>query len=445
MSDLLTIGASGLRAYRDALATTGDNIANVQTPGYARRSVRLADAAGGGDVVLYRNAIRPGGVRVDGIMRAVDAFRVEDARVSSGAAGRASVRLEWIEAAERALDDGVDGIGKTATAIFNAADRLASDPASLSGRAQFLGAVDSGATAFRRTATGLQQISQSIADAGQATASQIDGYLTALQRVNDGLRRARDGSTNQASLLDERDRLLDSLSAALPVTAVFDARQTATVSLAGAGGVVLLDGNVRASATIAAGSDGRLTLTLSTAIGPILPSSGSVGGLIDAAAQVATRREQIDVLAANFAADLNAAHANGFDANGNAGQPLLTIGSGAASLLAVALTPERVAAADSGSDNGNMLALSALRGNAGVENGWAGIVSVHAQGVAAARAEDSAAASRRDGAIAARDDVSGVDLDSEAAELLRFQQAYEGSARVIQVAREIFQSIINAI
>ena len=47
------------------------------------------------------------------------------------------------------------------------------------------------------------------------------------------------------------------------------------------------------------------------------------------------------------------------------------------------------------------------------------------------------------GAVAARDAVSAVDLDAEAVELLRFQQAYQASARVIQVARETMQSILE--
>lgn len=73
------------------------------------------------------------------------------------------------------------------------------------------------------------------------------------------------------------------------------------------------------------------------------------------------------------------------------------------------------------------------------------MVAAHAQTVSAAKAQDSAASTRRDGALAARAELSGVDLDHEAAELLRFQQAYQGSARVIQVARDTFQSILSAI
>ena len=45
-------------------------------------------------------------------------------------------------------------------------------------------------------------------------------------------------------------------------------------------------------------------------------------------------------------------------------------------------------------------------------------------------------------ALAAREAVSGVNLDEEAVDLIRFQQAYQASSRVVQVAREILQSIL---
>ena len=45
--------------------------------------------------------------------------------------------------------------------------------------------------------------------------------------------------------------------------------------------------------------------------------------------------------------------------------------------------------------------------------------------------------------MTARDSGSGVDLDSEAVDLLRFQQAYQASSRVIQTARDILQTILE--
>ena len=48
------------------------------------------------------------------------------------------------------------------------------------------------------------------------------------------------------------------------------------------------------------------------------------------------------------------------------------------------------------------------------------------------------------GSIAERENISGVNLDEEAADLIRFQQAYQASARVIQTAQSIFQSLLDA-
>ncbi|MGB5078488.1 MAG: flagellar basal body protein, partial [Sphingorhabdus sp.] len=142
MSDLLSIGASGIKAYGRALATVGDNIANSQTVGYARRTIQLEEARASGDLVLYRNNLRPGGVAIGGVVRAVDEWLVAEARISSGDAGRNTARLEWMDVTERALDDGVDGVGANMTAIFTAADQLSANPADATLRASFLQAVD---------------------------------------------------------------------------------------------------------------------------------------------------------------------------------------------------------------------------------------------------------------------------------------------------------------
>lgn len=113
-------------------------------------------------------------------------------------------------------------------------------------------------------------------------------------------------------------------------------------------------------------------------------------------------------------------------------------------LALLASDPGQVAAADvSGAANGNALALSGVKSTSGVEPGWAALVSAQAQATAAARADASRTVARRDTADGARDAVEGVDLDREAADLVRFQQAYEASARVIQIAKETIDTILR--
>jgi flagellar hook-associated protein 1 FlgK len=440
MTDLLNIGASGLRAYSRALATVGDNIANAQTPGYAGRTIALREAPAAGDIVLSRNAIRPGGVEVAGVRRSLDPWLVEDARGASGEAERSTARLGAIDATERALDDGEGGIGASMTRIFTSADQLASDPANRTLRAQFLQAVDDSAAAFRRTAASLDSATNGIAQSAQGSVDALNTDLAALEQVNLGLRRAREGSTNQATLFDERDRLLDKISSALPVTASFDARGAVTLSTSD-GSIPLVASGVVSALSVSVSATGQLAYSVAPG-GTLIPSSGMLAGLAQGADHIAGQRSSLDSLAAQFVSDLNSWHQSGFDANGNPGAALLSGGS-AATLMAAALSADSVAAADAAFSNGNALQLAALRTPSGVEAGWAALVAQQAQQAASARAQDAAASSRRDGAFAARDMVSEVDLDREAAELLRFQQAYEAAARTVQVARETMQSILN--
>ena len=445
MSDLLSVGASGLRAYGRALSNVGDNIANAQTPGYARRTTRLEELAGNGEMTLYHAAGNANGVHVTGINRITDQWLVDGSRSASADAGQTASRLPWLTAAEASLSQGGNNVGTALTSLFNSADQLSADPTSTTLRSSFLAAVDGTAAAFQRTANSLDFAVAGVGTAAVGAVSQLNTDLVALQKVNDGLLRARDGTTNQAGLLDERDRLLDSIGAAVPISVTYDNRFAATVTLGGATGPVMISGSGGASTFgVVAAADGRLTFSLSTAGGPIAPASGQLAGLLEASNHVADQRVGLDALASQVATSLNAAHGAGFDANGNPGSPLFTLGAtGASSLVAVALLPDQVAAADASSANGNLLSLAGLRGNTGVEAGWAAIVAAQSQSVATARAEDAAASSRRDGAFAARSETSGVDLDQEAADLLRFQQAFAGSARVIQTARETFESMLN--
>ena len=90
-------------------------------------------------------------------------------------------------------------------------------------------------------------------------------------------------------------------------------------------------------------------------------------------------------------------------------------------------------------------ALESRIASSAVENRWGALVSANAQMLASATAEAAATAAWRDNSYAALDEVTGVDLDAEAADLLRYQQAYNASARIIQVARETIQALFDAL
>ena len=83
MSSLFDIGKSGIQSYRQALAVTGQNIANINTDGYKRRGANPEEVAAG-QFGINNTGDSPGlGVRVSEIRRAFDEFLLNKARSST--------------------------------------------------------------------------------------------------------------------------------------------------------------------------------------------------------------------------------------------------------------------------------------------------------------------------------------------------------------------------
>jgi flagellar hook-associated protein 1 len=440
MNDLLTIGASGLRAYRASLAATGDNIANAQTVGYARRSVRLQEVSiTGAPDFRYRNRIRFDGVDTAATIRAADTWRTSDARLAASANGRAGTVSTWMTATETGLSDGDTGTGASMANIFAAADRLAADPASRAPRSAFLAAIDEAASSIRTDATELARVATGISAAATGEVASLNANLSALADANLAIRRAGVGTTAHAELSDERDRLIDGIAAQTDVQVDIAADGSATLTR---GAQTLVNAGQTATIAVTIGADGRLVYDIAGAA--FAPTGGVLAGLQSASNTVADQRLALDTLATNLAAALNTWHANGRTPANAGGTALLDASGGAIALAALQSDPAQVAAADSGGvANGNLLALGNVRTGSGVENQWAALVANQAQTTASARSAADRTSARKDTADAARDQVEGVDLDREAADLLRFQQAYEASARIIQMAKETVDTILR--
>ena len=447
MSDLLGIGLSGVTAYRTALAAVADNVANAETPGFARREVRLAEGiSSGSESPIYREDLLFAGVEAASVSRAWDAYRAADSRYAASAAGRADARAQWLGSIETALGDGPSSVGALIGTFFSAGEALAATPSDRLARTAMLMSLDSVAGAVRNTADALSRVSEGLTGAAGMEVDGLNAELGALAEVNVMLRQSAPGRTSRASLEDERDRLIDSISARIDVNASIGKNGVATLTLSRISGITLLDPANRAVISSAVAADGRIALRIfaNGTTTPLPALGGRLAGLVDVAAQTADRRAQLEGIARDFTQQVNDWSAAGRDAKGNPGIPLLSLTAGAMSLAVTTSDPDAIAAASAdGTENGNLLRLPALRGPNGAEARWAALVAGQAQSLNSARSEAAAAGARRDGSFAARDEVSGIDLDYEAAELLRYQRAYDGSAKIIQVARDTLQSILD--
>jgi flagellar hook-associated protein 1 FlgK len=184
--------------------------------------------------------------------------------------------------------------------------------------------------------------------------------------------------------------------------------------------------------------------------------SGQLGGTLQARdQQIPAIQTQLDTLAAGLANAVNTVQVGGFDLNGSAGTNLFNPppagGAGAASSLSVALTnPALLAASSDGTpgSNGNAEAMYALSTQA-VVNGqnpsdnYSNIVFNVGNATANASAEQSASSLVLQQLNDQRASVSGVSLDEEAANMVRYQNAYTASAQVITAINAMMQTTIN--
>ena len=445
MSDLFVIGASGTRAYRAAMGAVSENIANANTDGYSRRSVTTIESgASTATMALYISRANFGGTQIAGVDRATDPYLDTAVRLTGMALGSSTARMRWLTDTETALNDTDTGIGKLMTGMFQNMDKLAASPSDTSLRVTTLDSISRVAEAFRQTAADLGNASSGIATEAQASVANINIALDQLANINGSLLRAQPGTSAYAQLLDSRDAALQQLSENLNVDISFGAHDSVQISF---NGQTLVQGDAATKVAVSANPNGTLSFETSGGTALAAPANGTLGGLFSAAQTVTDRRASLDTLAQQFVTDMNAWHAQGQTDALAAGGALLSYGGGAANMAALITDPAALATRSTdGTLNGNLLTVqSALRGNGSVEQNWTALIATHANLLTATKAEQTTAQGRADQAVAAREAVSGVDLDMEAADLLRLQQAFSGCAKILQVAKETVDSILQLI
>ncbi|MBO9575144.1 MAG: flagellar hook-associated protein FlgK [Sphingobium sp.] len=440
--DLFQIGASGTRAYQAAMGAIADNIANANTDGYSRRNVELLESsASTASSVFEKSGTAFAGVDIGRVFRASDPYLDTAVRRTANTLGSADQRSRWMTDIQTALDDGPLGVGQRMGSMFSGIERLASNPTDRTLRTDVLFAMEQVNTAFKQARTDMTSLMEGIQTTASTDVAALNDAAKQLASANEGLRRALPGSPAQIQLQDQRDQALLEISKRIDATVSIDGKGIATVEYKGE---KVVDNIVSYDFSVAPDTDGTLKFQLDGA-DIAAPSSGALGGLAQSAVIGRDRIDQLDDLAQKFVDDVNTWHTGGYTEAGDPGDPILSYGTDASTLSVLITDPTKIASASAdGTINGNLVAASAIRGPGSMEDQWTQIISDQGNVANATTAEQKAASNRDTLAQQARGDVSGVNLDREAADLLRLQQAYQASARIIQVAREITNAIFDA-
>ncbi len=440
-NNLFSIGLSGLRASRGGLDLTAQNIANAGTEGYVRRSLRISEVGNAG-TWLAPGDLNLSGARIDGVTRNADLFRQAEMRRTGSDYSRASTELAGFENIEAALDQ--SGVFQAMTGLEASLQRLETNPIDPALRAGALEDARTVARSFNLASGSLDTAANSLNFAAAAGTDQVNSYAAELARVNLQLTRARSGSSDQTLLLDQRDSLLQQLSTQIGINTSFGADQSVTVRLGSGSGPMLVNGGTTQPLAMTMAADGTIGFTLGGAA--VTASSGALAGQAQGLIAVRDRKLELDDIADSLIATANTAQAGGVAADGTSGQPLFA-GAGAAGIVLALTSGAGWATAPAGAaagsrDPANLTALRNALDGANVTDRLDSLLFAASSATAARRTAADALDSIASAARIALAEQAGVSLDDEAANLVRYQQAFQASGKVIQVASDLFDTLL---
>ncbi len=451
----LNAGKSSLLASQKAIEVTGNNIANVNTPGYSRQTAVISPVPS----VKMGEMFVGQGVRVDDVARATDSFLTRQVQAKAGDLGEQSARSIPLAEVERIFSVGESALAGEIGRFFDAWQELSANPAGVVERQQVLERGAAVTRAFQGMADDLENARQSLNQTMEGKLAPLNQKIKELAALNDRIRQIEMQGISAPSDRDRRDQLLEELSQGLG--ARYYERQDGMVDVFLPGGQPLVQGN-QAARLVGSTVGGDLSVTLEmggsriATFPPAKTVGGEIHGLLELRDQfIPSLQADLDKLAFAFASAVDAEHAAGVGSDGVGGRAFfapLAGEPGASRSLAVALTgAAQVAAGDSAAagDNGGALRMTALEG-APLVGGSATFGDFYAEMAARVGGEVNqnrlASAGNEDALLQLRnlrDGTVGVSLEEEMVNLLRFQRNFEASAKFLATIDEMMESIIS--
>jgi flagellar hook-associated protein 1 FlgK len=432
----LSIATSGLTAARMGLDVTGHNIANINTPGYARRTLQLAGlppndgtSAGRGVEVVQIRALRD---------------QYLETRIGREQGGKSydEALLEGVRAVEATVGLPGESIDARLTAFFDGFSALASDPTSITARDSVVREGQALGEAFAGLSGRLGEM-QGVHDRMlQDSVVELNQLATTVSRLN---ARIVTGGVDVDALRDERDVAVARLAELANVSVLNRADGAADITVP-SGHALVVGANAYPVTLTAQPPSGFSSLSLADYDITSQIDGGRIGALVALRdATIPGYQGMLDQLAYDVATQVNALHVTGIDGLGAAGgnffNPPAAVAGAAASLsvsAAVAADPRLVAASGSAAAGDNQVAraIAGLRdsrvmsgGSATAAEAWATLVYEVGSDVRATEASSVTRERIVRQMQRLRDQQSGVSLDEEAANLMRYQRSYEASAR----------------
>ncbi|WP_306589838.1 flagellar hook-associated protein FlgK [Geothrix sp. 21YS21S-4] len=480
----LYIGLSGLQAQQAALSVVGHNIANVNTAGYSRQRADLST----NNSLVEGQVYFGNGVSLNSVQSIRDRFLDLQIYRETARQTGATERYSGVDAISTSLGDtGTTGIAAQIQSFFQGFQDLSAQPENAALRTSLLGKAQTMISGLQTRYRLLSDQRDNADRAVESLVGEVNTLTTQIAKLNDQIStETTPGANNDAR--DQRKALTDKLSALVGINVFEGSRGEYQITLDSGSGVLVSGNNAYALKTSAGGAALDNHLKVESVMGGTVVDvtagikEGQLGAKLDLRDNILPGfQSQLDELAAGLATQVNQLHSAGYAADGvttgnyfftgataNGGLPTgITATNGYKGMVnalsvdtAVAGNPSLIAAAGAASatgDNTNALALAKLQtatgtvdtdgdgvGDTGPFSSFVGsMISDIGNKTQSYQAQSDTQQNLVAALQSQRDQISGVDLNEEAASMMTLQRGYQASARFLSVINQLTDQLVN--
>jgi flagellar hook-associated protein 1 FlgK len=327
MSGILNVGTSALKANQTVLQVIGNNIANVNTPGYSRQVAVLQTVPGqytGGGYVGK-------GVDVLTIQRTYSEFLTRQAALVGSTSAGDTARADKLKQLEGIFPGGTSGLGASISDMMNAFSDVANAPTDLTARTVALTRVSEAASRLRSASASLDGLQMGVTQELDQKVSAINNLAASIAAANEQIARVQGTGQPPNDLLDRRDQLVRDLNKYIQTSSIPADDGTVGIFIGGSQALVL--GSKVSPVKLVADEFGdpsksKLAITLSGqtfTLDEAMLGGGEVSGLLRFQnTDLVEGRNLLGRLTLAMSTAMNDQHKLGLDLDGNVGGNLFS-------------------------------------------------------------------------------------------------------------------------
>ncbi len=466
---IFDIANSGLNASRSSLGSASHNVANANTKGYSRQKVDQVT----GPSIPKANGYVGSGVRNTGVSRTSDEYLSQRIGKEATSLGYAEERKIFLSQSEQVFNESnVEGFNHQLSKFFNEFKNLSLDPSNIALRSTVRASAKSLVKSAGNIDNGLLGIQKNIDARIKGYTKEFNSILHEVREFNALISAGRVGGKEVPDLDDRRDLAINRLGELSEISVFENDAGMMSITVAGQG--IVLSGDTLNELELRrtpGNSNGKPENTYSIYLHDVAPfeltpymTQGRIGALLGVRdGEVGRAMEKMDTIAFSLVNNVNTIHQAGYgldgvgerdffqkieeESKGRAIELFRLSDEVTSSLDAIAagLLPEAPG------DNRIALQISklpSLKGSSGIPDhsvveDYNSIVADIGSSTAFANKELTFKVDVMNQLEGFREQISGVSLDEETADIVRFQHAYSANAKVMKVADEMLETIIG--